>query len=215
MLIDLHIHTNKYSSCSMLDPRAMVYQAYMMGLDGIAIIEHNKTWIHSEIKSLKERTHVEDFVILAGQEVHCYNGDTEGDIIIFGCEDTIKKKSPVEVVIEFVHSRGGIVIAAHPYRPFNGFGDYSCKLPIDGIEVYSTNHDEEGNQRAYEMWKKSSIFGIGGSDAHELERIGKYLTVFKDRVDNEMELIEKLKSGECYPVEYDKLPKNMFKRRFW
>ena len=49
MEIDLHIHTNRYSGCSNLDPLALVRRARRIGLDGIALTEHGIRWTDEDI----------------------------------------------------------------------------------------------------------------------------------------------------------------------
>ncbi len=44
MLIDIHIHTTRYSECSSLHPVDMAVAAKEAGLDGICLTEHQTVW---------------------------------------------------------------------------------------------------------------------------------------------------------------------------
>ena len=56
MIIDLHTHTNIHSPCSMLSPYDLIARAEELGLDGIAITEHDYAWSADEIERLKRDT---------------------------------------------------------------------------------------------------------------------------------------------------------------
>ena len=44
MLVDIHIHTSRYSECSSLHPIDMAVAAKEAGLDGICLTEHQTVW---------------------------------------------------------------------------------------------------------------------------------------------------------------------------
>ena len=56
MDIDLHIHTNRYSGCSNIDPAKLLKKARAVGLDGIALTEHGIDFkdLHSSESSLED-----------------------------------------------------------------------------------------------------------------------------------------------------------------
>jgi len=43
---------------------------------------------------------------------------------------------------------------------------------------------------------------VGGSDAHEVEEVGIYVTRFSDTITNEEELVEVLKEPRCSPITF-------------
>ena len=55
MLIDIHCHTSKYSSCSVQPPELAVETAIKRGLQGIIITEHFRLWKEGEIKELQRK----------------------------------------------------------------------------------------------------------------------------------------------------------------
>ncbi|MBN1934121.1 MAG: PHP domain-containing protein [Anaerolineae bacterium] len=53
--IDLHTHTNRYSTCSKLSPQSLCETAIRRGLDAIVITEHNVQWSPDEIANLQDQ----------------------------------------------------------------------------------------------------------------------------------------------------------------
>lgn len=86
MLIELHCHTNRYSSCSVLDPVRAVVRAREMGLWGLVITEHQVLWSPQELDALRLEAEVGDaFVLLAAQEV-----ETDlGHVLVVGADRSL------------------------------------------------------------------------------------------------------------------------------
>ena len=85
-------------------------------------------------------------------------------------------------------------------------------MKINGLfalEVLNGSVSPEGNRRAEEAAKKLGINGIGGSDAHGLQVLGKAYTCFPDPVASTEELVTALKGGDYFAVwnQYYETPK--------
>lgn len=203
MLIDIHVHTNKYSSCSILNPIDLVYQALKLRLSGIVITEHNRVWSEKEIKELKRATECEDLLILRGKEVT----SSLGHLLIFGYYDELQENFSIKEILDKVHEKGGIVIMAHPFRYGNSVGGIPEKLKnrfacVDAIEVFSGNQNRDENEYGRKVWENFGLVGVGGSDAHSVEMVGKCLTWFQNVIKNEEDLISEIKTGKCKPIIY-------------
>lgn len=180
MLLDLHIHTRRYSGCSTIDPVLLLKQAKKAGLDGIAITEHGIRWKDEEIDALRRKSRIDDMPVFPGQEVACYwkQFRFQGEFLVFGYPGSLGSSRSVEEVIRMVHDEGGVVVAAHPFRrampegTFYGAGMGVYDYPIDGLEVLHPSYDDEGRALAREAMQKLGIAGIGSSDAHELRDVG-------------------------------------------
>lgn len=77
MVVDLHIHTNRSSYCSSLDPQEMLDQAKELGLDAVAVTEHSVT---RGAQIAYEMGLEQGFTVFRGIEVYT----KMGDVIVFG-----------------------------------------------------------------------------------------------------------------------------------
>ena len=188
MEIDLHIHTNRYSGCSNLDPLALVRRARRIGLDGIALTEHGIRWSDEDIAALRSLAKEERLLILPGEEAACYDrsGRFQGEFLVFGYPRSLGSSRSIEDLSAMVHGDGGVVVAAHPFKKRKGGGgfygagygvyDYSQ----DGLETVHPSYDAESASLAREAEKSLKIAGIGSSDAHDLRSVGLCRTRFFD-----------------------------------
>jgi len=199
MLIDLHIHTSKYSWCSYIEPQQAVYKALALGLDGIAFVEHDRVWSEEDIARLKEQTQADRLVILRGQEISCSCPEKyrHGHLIAFGYYCTDHQDLSTTEIIAAVHREGGLVIAAHPFRGGFGLGEDIYTLELDGIEVYHPQHDEAKVIKAREACQRLNLPELAGSDAHEVIEIGSFVTYFENPIDTEEDLIKEIKAQRC------------------
>ncbi len=199
MLIDMHVHTDSHSLCSIIDPVDLVCRAEEQNLSGIVITEHDYVWSQEEITALKRETGT-DLLILRGQEVT----STTGHLLVYGYYSNLDCIS-LEEIINKVHEQNGIVIVSHPFR----YGDYSdltlSQLQtefarFDGIEALNGNQSSKQNSYGMEIWESFKICGIGGSDAHSVNMVGRHVTEFQNEIRNEEDLIREIKAGRCSPV---------------
>lgn len=200
---DLHIHTNRYSGCSIADPIEVIRRAKSVGLDGIALTEHNIRWRDDDIEELLANSCVDDILVIAGEETACYSptGKFQGEFLVFGYPKSLGSSKSVDQVIELVHGAGGVVIAAHPYKRLDtGDGYYGCgdailELGVDGLEVEHPSYDDGNRQRARQVMETLGIAGIGCSDSHDLHSIGICRTVFSKSITNIKALCDEIRAG--------------------
>jgi len=203
MYIDPHVHTSRYSACSRLSPEELIQTARLLGLDGVVITEHNYIWEAEELAELLVRLEVSDLVVLRGQEVRVYyQGEVEGDVLVFGVEESFAGEVSAEELVQRVHRAGGVLVAAHPFRGILGLGEAVFELELDGIETLNTNHNFWESHLAEAAKMKTGLPGLGGSDAHSLVAVGNFLTYFERPVQNEAELAEEIRRGRCRAVSY-------------
>ncbi len=198
MIIDLHTHTSIYSPCSVLSPYDLISRAEEIGLDGIAITEHDYAWSADEIERLKQKTGTK-LLILRGQEV----SSEYGHVLVFGYHGSLDH-CDLNEIIKRVHASGGVVIPSHPFR----YGNTDKTLEelkdefslFDAIEALNGNQDEFQNRFGLRVMEQLKIPGIGGSDAHSPRMIGRYVTEFYSSIKNESDLIREIKAGRCRPL---------------
>lgn len=203
MKVDLHNHTREGSIDAVTDPDLLVEIARARGLDGICITEHGKT--KTPLAETLRRRH--GFLVLAGMEV-----STElGDLLVFGVDAIPRQLITARQVREFVAAKGGVVVAAHPYRwdlspkPWIGPRDPDLTIEkalaaplvtlVDAMEAangWATTLDVEFT---CEVARRAGLAVTGGSDAHGPNEIGRCFTVFEDDIRDESDLVRALKSG--------------------
>ncbi|MEK7274293.1 MAG: PHP domain-containing protein [Candidatus Desantisbacteria bacterium] len=191
MLIDMHVHTVLGSPCSVIEIDDVIKMAKRVKLDAVCITDHHS---RSAVEIAKERASEHNLLILGGMEIRCL----EGDVITFGFPESVNEGIPLTELIPWVHSMGGVVIAAHPFRsgaPSIGNKLYEIK-GIDAIEVLNGNSSEEMNILSWLASLKLSIPGVGGSDAHTALQIGRYATFFDRKIKDEDGLISALKGKQ-------------------
>ncbi|MEI6609453.1 MAG: PHP-associated domain-containing protein [Deltaproteobacteria bacterium] len=190
MEMDLHIHTNRYSGCSNINPVDALVKAAEVGLDAIALTEHGIRWSEESIEELIKKSGVKNLIVFPGQEVACYSatGAFQGEFLVYGYPDSLGSNKSIEKLIPMVHALDGVVIAAHPFKKndtgdgFYGSGHRVAEYSIDGIEAEHPSYGDEERMFAAQFLEKKKMAGIGCSDAHDLRSIGICRTIFKRQV---------------------------------
>ena len=198
MILDLHIHTT-ISGDSTIDPDTLVHVARSAGIDGICITEHGIE--KSRIADDLSRKY--DFPVFGGMEA-----STElGDILVFGIDNYPRIISRARELREFVEDKGGVLIAAHPFRSnfYRSSSDSSLTVEdgcqsellklVDAMEAINGWSTEAEVAFCQEVSTKLNLNATGGSDAHVPWQIGSCVTVFENNIGSEAELVEELKAG--------------------
>ena len=200
MIVDLHVHTKPRSPCSQIDPLEMAAEARRIGLDGICLTEHNTLWDPSEAEELSRKGGIS---IFTANEITT----DQGDILVFNYYTPVPDVVPIVELHREVVAAGGFMIAAHPLRGFKVFGVGQLKLTpvqaarrkvfqyVNAVEVRNGKLNDEENEMASQVAQHMGLLGTAGSDAHRIDEIGKWVTVFEKTVNSERELIEEIKAG--------------------
>lgn len=195
MIIDFHMHERTFSPDSHMNLKEMVFEAKRKGLDGICITDHDEYGLAEYAAKLSE---IENFPIFVGVEYL----SIEGDIVAFGIHDLPKKHLPAQEFIDWVNERGGVCIAAHPFRS-NSRGLEENLLTVKGligIEVLNGSASNGANQKAMEYCMKLGLQPIGASDCHDLISLGRYATNVPMDCKTVDDLVKALKTVKCEPV---------------
>lgn len=207
MRVDLHVHTSPRSPCSSIDPVQLCEKAQDLGLDGICLTEHGLMWSQEEVKELERISG--GVRIFRGMEVTT----NQGDVLVFGLSKDIRNVIPIEELRKEVLEAGGFMAAAHPFRGFLLFGVTQLQMSVeqasrrslfqyvDGLEIGNCKVTEPENEMARQVAQKLGLTGVAGSDAHRLEELGKWVTVFQKQIEDESELLQELRLGR-FSVEF-------------
>ena len=198
MRFDLHMHTRLHSPCSVIDPNELIRQAIDVGLDGIVITEHDYLWTEKALDELRAKA--PNLIIMAGVEISA-NG---GDLLVYGVKDPFKLAKGMHWphLCDEIHRQGGVAVAAHPYRWGQKFDDLLSKHKpaIDGIEMMSSNMDDELRRLAAEFHRKHPHYaGFGNSDAHEVRKVGMCYTDFDADIRSMDDLVQAIRNRRTTP----------------
>jgi predicted metal-dependent phosphoesterase TrpH len=186
MILDPHIHST-YSSDSTARPRDIIKKARSIGLDAIAIADHNS--IKGSLSGIEESKGMKDFIVLPAMEIT----SNKGHIVAIGITEEIKRGLSPEETVEAIREVGGIAIAPHPFvRYREGLCDKVKKLDIDAMETLNSRYIfGYSNWKAKNLAEERGIPQIGASDAHFLGAIGSCVTEFEAEfsIDSIMEAI--------------------------
>lgn len=187
----MHIHS-KYSPCSRASIHAILDKALDVGLQGVAITDHDTIKGAQKAKKLAESYGVQVFI---GSEVT----SSDGQILAYGIEQEIPLGLTAGETIRVIHDLNGVAVAAHPFRETSySLGNRIFELELDGVEVLDAFRgiDKEAKSAAEIM----GVSMIGGSDAHHEEDVGWGVTEFKTQIENDSTLLEAIRNRECRPV---------------
>jgi hypothetical protein len=160
---DLQTHTHHSDGKGPLD--LLVSKARTMGLDFVAITDHNTITSHA----LFPAQVTGGLVLIPGQEVTTYYGHLNVWGTSRWCDFRCRRDADMAAVIDLAHKSGALCSINHP-----GGGDlawsYSTDLPVDSFEVWNgpwPNHNAENLALWDELLKSGRhLPAVGGSDYH-------------------------------------------------
>ncbi|MBU4201955.1 MAG: CehA/McbA family metallohydrolase [Candidatus Altiarchaeales archaeon] len=197
---DIHIHSNYSDGSNSVGE--IVKRAKKIGLDGIAITDHNE--IEGSLRAMEFDS--AEFRVIPGIEV----SSKEGHIVGLGVREVVYSELSAEETVKRIHELGGLAIAVHPYdRIRQGVGDLIYELDFDAVEIYN-GHTLSVTKSPEDTMKGLNIPAVCGSDAHCLDEIG--MAVIRVKGDP----IEAIRNGDVKIEEHIKTSRilmNYFKKR--
>lgn len=188
---DLHIHSS-YSYDGLAKPETLMKKASEIGLNVIAITDHEEIRGAEEALRLEKKYGVE---VIVGEEVLTNQGEVLGLFL----KEKLKPGKTLEETIRTIHSQGGLAIIPHPFswfpvtRPAVGIKRlYSLirdkRLFPDGIETFnsmpvgrfSSKKSKEINERVFNLAE------VAGSDSHIADHLGMGITLFPGRTKEDL-----------------------------
>lgn len=222
---ETHMHTSQGSDCSSTSGARMIERLYNLGYTGCFITDHffgGNTAVKNEMRKLPWEVRVRLFC--QGYDDAKKRGDELGFQVFFGLEFGWRatefltygvdmqflidhpeiEDMPLPRFADLVHSCGGFVIHAHPFRE----ADYISTIrlyphKVDGVEVYNCNNCDEYNNRA--KWYADS-FGLpktGGSDSHHFWCHPNGGIETEKRLESPQDYLSAIQSGSVRILERD------------
>ncbi len=187
---DLHIHTQ--ASDGRAHPREVVLRARAVGLDVIAITDHD-----TFAGSLIARRYVIGRVplVITGAEVRTVWGD-----VLVLCRDPIPVVKDPRALRELANDNGCVLIPAHPFDVMRlGIGWRVREDLWDCIECFNMGSDLITNTMAWIHCRASGKPCIACSDAHVLEMVGVARTLIEVPDLTLDDVLESLRKGLVTP----------------
>jgi predicted metal-dependent phosphoesterase TrpH len=192
--IDFHVHTNR-SPEGIHSLVEIIARAKRVGLDGIAITDHNRL-LTREVAAKLSKIH--DFLVIGGIEggdlVRHRTGDNNAHKHWIALNiDHVPRGDGMGELAENVRDEGGLSIAPHPYA-MNGFRDYDT-LRFDAVEsLNGTRRKEEVDVKA-----AKGLGRVGGTDAHAKYMLGHTWTDVYSSSGSLESILENVRKGNCTP----------------
>jgi predicted metal-dependent phosphoesterase TrpH len=194
---DHHIHTDRHSPDSIIDPDELIESARDAGLAGVVITEHDYQWEADELAELQQRAG--DLVVLSGAEVSA----REGHFLVYGLPDLedVYPGIPVGDLLEVVRRHEAAIVAAHPFRWEQDFeGIVAQHGPVfDALELVSNNVSPETRRRTERLLEALPMGATGSSDGHEPDVVGCYYTEFPRPIATMADFVAALRRREGRP----------------
>ena len=170
MIIDFHAHSSFSFDCK-TDVKKIVKICKKIGMDGVAITDHNTIKGGMKALSLKEK----DFLVIVGSEISTEKGEITGLFL----NEEIKSRG-FDEVIDQIREQDGIIVLPHPFRYLNAILhgiEKDVLRKVDVIEKINYLDHPLALLLSHLLTKKSKKPFIGGSDAHKLFEVGKVRTI--------------------------------------
>ncbi len=164
MLAEMHCHSTYSTGKKILleglnTPKQMVAHASRIGLDVVAITDHDTVAGGLEAKKYGKKY---GMVVIPGAEITTISGH----VLALGITEDILPHLTVEKTVEKIHEQGGIAVASHPFDIKNeGVGNLALKC--DAMEAFNAlNLERISNWKAMMFASKNKFPSIANSDAH-------------------------------------------------
>ena len=210
-VIDMHLHTLKGASDSMLHPDDLISEALRVGLTGVNITEHDRMWESWDLAPFRKQH--PDMFVNNGMEV----STDMGHILAIGLKGYASGIRRLEKLRELADEQGAFLVVAHPFRhffdpvhfkregkkPFDLSPEQAARLPVfqlvHGIEVLNGCNTPRENYFALNVAKILGKPGTGGSDAHSTQGIGYFAAVFDEALESPEQMVEQMHKGRFHP----------------
>ena len=162
------MHTH-YSRDSIMSPEDLVTRCIKVGLNCIAVTDHNTIEGALAVKAIAP------FTVIVGEEV----ASAEGEITGLFLNETIPPGLPHLETVTRIKAQGGLVSIPHPFDRFRRSVITPSALEeilpyADIVEVFNSRNSLSGSDRkAYELAERHGLLASGVSDAHTTLELGR------------------------------------------
>jgi len=196
--VDLHSHTI-YSKDCLTPTAALIERARAVGLNKIAVTEHNNIAGALAAKALAPD------LIIVGEEIKT----THGEIIAYFVKESVPKGLSPQETVKRLRDQGAVISVPHPLDMLRGsaMGRENVLAIIDQVDALEVRNARcvrgTDNLAAAEMAQDYGKLLTAGSDAHTLFEVGHCwvsMPEFDDDAESFRDALEKAQpQGEISP----------------
>jgi predicted metal-dependent phosphoesterase TrpH len=187
--VDFHVHSN-FSMDGDMSPKEITELAKKLGLDAIAVTDHNAIEGGKETKKIAK-----GLIVFVGSEIRT----EEGEVIGLNLKRNVPEGLPLVHTCKLIKKQGGFLIVPHPFdRMRRGIGKGTEKIVryIDAVEVFNARTLlDRYNKDSLKFAESHKLPKVAGSDAHFGKEMGSAYTI----VDSEKgggAILKAVKSGK-------------------
>lgn len=193
LIFDVHVHST-LSACSILPLEDILAHAGALGLDGVCITDHDTM---DAAKYVREGTQDNGLIVIVGMEY----STPDGQFLVFGPLEDLRPGLGARKLLELVDRRGGAAIAAHPFRIIRPVARALLENGLcHAIETVNGGNSFIENVQACEASRRLGLPGVGASDAHSLNALGRAASIIDSPVQTREDLIRAIRLGLIRPT---------------
>jgi predicted metal-dependent phosphoesterase TrpH len=203
MIVDLHVHTYPASTCSTIAYRELIAWCGEQAVRAVAITNHGSV---DDNRRLEGPLAAIGVVLVHGVEISTLYGDflvysPDLDYLAgFGDVDAVPSAGtlPTNAAVVWAHPAAGGGRSGSTF--YGGLADAVAPI-LDAVEVWNGNWADGGYvATAQGLADDLGLPATGGSDAHQVQRIGRCATEIAGDVTSTADVVEAIKSGAVTPV---------------
>jgi predicted metal-dependent phosphoesterase TrpH len=166
--VELHTHTCA-SEDSMMKPEQLLRQCEQLGIDRIAITDHNTIAMALKMKELAPER------VIVGEEIET----TQGELIAYYLKEEVPSGLEPLETIRRLRNQGAVISIPHPFDTIRNPSWTPAQLEViapyvDAVEAFNARClNNAANLQAKAFAQAHHLLETVGSDAHSLMEIGK------------------------------------------
>jgi len=173
MKVELHLHTSRYSGCSIDTPETLMRELIDSGYQAVYITEHDAVWSEAEIAELQEA--FPEILIFPGVELSL-GTHASMHMVVLGTTDPdyATLRYDQATALEKAQSHGNLTILAHPFRWAGGAALLDRWHFPDALEFRTSNHDAVMAEKSRREAKRLGIRLVNCGDIHARQMINRF-----------------------------------------
>lgn len=194
-MLSIDLHTHSGASFDGRDTvELLLEQAAAVGLDGIAITDHDEI---SGTREAMELAPEYDLIAIPGMEV----SSADGHVLSLGVDELIPAGLSFAETVRQIREHGGLAVVPHPYQESRSgvLANISRDelATADAIEVYNSRLlTGRSNRQARRFATYRGLPMTAGSDAHVCEMVGQAVTKVDPAEPTASAILDEIRDGQ-------------------